>query len=122
MIKRLDNNLLLVIIFTCLFLLTGFYLFAGEKNQHDYNKNKEWTACYLASPGEKGDLSFTIENYEGVETEYAYSVVNADGQTVLNEKVLVRSSEKREIKLPDNIFGKRVIITYPEHAITLMNP
>lgn len=119
--KRPDNNLLLVIIFAGLFFLTGLYLFVSESHQHDLARDKRWTACYLTNPGTKNDLSFMIENYEGSETSYTYSLIEADGQTALTEEIRLGQGDQREVKLPGEKLGQKVQIKYLDESVTLMN-
>jgi hypothetical protein len=117
-----SNNFKIIFIFGIAIFLMGLYLFNFERNNQDVQYKKDWTVAYLTEPQEKS-LNFTIENYEGKEMFYEYSILAKENQKIiLTEGINLLPNQKKEIEFEKEQAGESIIIKYADNEIVLKRP
>ncbi|MEA3273242.1 MAG: hypothetical protein U9Q72_01450 [Patescibacteria group bacterium] len=121
MLKSIPNNSKLILFLVVLGFLAGFYLFKVETDNHNSQYHKEWTAVYFLNPT-KNSLAFAIENYEGKETIYQYSITEINGKVITTAEIKLSPGQKKDINLETEQLGEKVIIRYNDEEIILKRP
>ncbi|MBU2025794.1 MAG: hypothetical protein ABIC19_01050 [Patescibacteria group bacterium] len=102
---KLTSNLKIVAAFTIFMFIAGWFLFYVETKNQDPAHNKQWSAIYLLNPTQ-ADLSFAIENYQGMETEYEWRAENESGNVLKSGQEKIGLGEKKEIDLKNITKGE----------------
>ena len=121
MLKSTPNNSKLILFLVVIGFLAGFYLFNVEATNHDLQYHKQWTAVYFLDPA-KNSLDFAIENYEGKETTYQYSVTEINGKIISTIEIKLLPGQKKEINFEAEQLGEMIIIHYDDDEIILKKP
>lgn len=116
--KKPEYNIIIIIAIALFSFATGLYLFALEKKEQDFSHNKQWSAAYLTDPGDS-NLNFALENYEGKETLYAYTVFDESGNVLAKAETTLSPGEKKEINISSLKSATRVRINYKDQEKNL---
>lgn len=98
-------NTLIITAIAVFGFFAGLYLFVLEKREQDSSRNMHWSAVYLIDP-ESSNMNFALENHEGKEMLYVYTIFNKDNNVLSKAEIKLSPGEKKEIE-----------ISYPESAV-----
>lgn len=88
----------LIVIFSLLFIAGAAFLFWQNDRELDPEQGKSWWTLSFTSPGERDNLSFTVENHSD-QTAFRYEIV-VDKMPVAEGTFIVKRGEKTAIILP----------------------
>ncbi|MBD3300210.1 MAG: hypothetical protein GF347_02555 [Candidatus Moranbacteria bacterium] len=110
--KKADNEKIFLLFYLVFIFLAGLYLFSVEALNNNYTFKKNWTVAYFENP-DGNDLSFIIENYENLDMDYKYSIVE-QGKVLEEDTVFVKVGEKAKVELEKKYNNAEIIIRFNE--------